>query len=663
MKKVALVLALALVLTMCSFAAAAEGEYHQSPMLDALVESGELPPVEERLPENPTVIDEYLDEYAGDIDIGSYGGTLRMVTTDPTGYSGDMLVAISENLLVMESVNSGEIHPNLVDDYQVNDDMTVHTFTLKKGLKWSDGTEVTMEDFRFAIEDVQLNTTLNPATAAWLTINNVPVKFDIVDDQTFTLTFDGGYGGLATHLSCNGWKDYTYLCLPSEYLKPFHLDYAEECHGSVDAYYEFLQPFADIIGIEDVKENDQWVTVFTNIRTDIWNATKSSSVLLTEQYPGLVEKNMPVLYPWVMKSNENGVITWERNPYYYKVDAEGNQLPYIDELVLNYVESAEVIQLKVMSGDVDFLREAASINNISLYRENAETAHIQSFTMAMTKNPSDVIVNINYGLNTDGTVKDDDESKAWQDAVCHKEFRQALMQAIDAQEVLDAVYYGMGEIQPYFTCNGDADAARELLDSIGMVDIDDDGWRETPSGMKFAAQLWFDGSSNNDWIAIAELYSDYWQAIGLNITGNNVEKSLFSTSVSANEVPLAMQWPNTTMLWYYNNWATGTWAPLYDAWYNAGGLNADLSADYLVPTDDYLEFFQLFSTVTVVTPDEAVNVNNARMMEIISDECVCIEPLYNIYQALVFNEDIRNIPTGGCVNSVNYSLEQCYFDR
>ena len=144
MKKVALVLALALVLTMCSFAAAAEGEYHQSPMLDALVESGELPPVEERLPENPTVIDEYLDEYAGDIDIGSYGGTLRMVTTDPTGYSGDMLVAISENLLVMESVNSGEIHPNLVDDYQVNDDMTVHTFTLKKGLKWSDGTEVTM---------------------------------------------------------------------------------------------------------------------------------------------------------------------------------------------------------------------------------------------------------------------------------------------------------------------------------------------------------------------------------------------------------------------------------------------------------------------------------------------------------------------------------------
>lgn len=210
MRKLSLLLILALLASMCSFAVCAESEYSQSPYLDALVEDGTLPPVEERLPENPTVIDEILDEYTGDIGIGKYGGTLRMVTTNPTGYSGDMLVAISENLLVMESVNSGEIHPNLIDDYQVNDDMTVHTFVLKKGLKWSDGTEVTMEDFRFAIEDVQLNSTLNPVVPSWLTIDGEPVQFDIVDDVTFTLTFSAGYGGLATHLSCNGWKDYTY---------------------------------------------------------------------------------------------------------------------------------------------------------------------------------------------------------------------------------------------------------------------------------------------------------------------------------------------------------------------------------------------------------------------------------------------------------------------
>ena len=238
MKHLALSLALLLILGVAAIPVFAEPTYSQSPYLDTLVESGELPPVEERLPDNPTVIDEYLDEYKENIGVGKYGGDLRLVTTNTGGYSGDMLVAISENLLVMESVNSGEIHPNLVDDYQVSDDMTVHTFKLKKGLKWSDGTEVTMEDFRFAIEDVQLNSSINPVTPAWLMIDGVPVKFDIVDDTTFTLTFANGYGGLATHLSCNGWKDYTYLCLPSAFLKPFHLAYAEECHGSVERQME-----------------------------------------------------------------------------------------------------------------------------------------------------------------------------------------------------------------------------------------------------------------------------------------------------------------------------------------------------------------------------------------------------------------------------------------
>lgn len=664
MRKLSLLLILALLASMCSFAVCAESEYSQSPYLDALVEDGTLPPVEERLPENPTVIDEILDEYTGDIGIGKYGGTLRMVTTNPTGYSGDMLVAISENLLVMESVNSGEIHPNLIDDYQVNDDMTVHTFVLKKGLKWSDGTEVTMEDFRFAIEDVQLNSTLNPVVPSWLTIDGEPVQFDIVDDVTFTLTFSAGYGGLATHLSCNGWKDYTYLCLPSEYLKPYHLDYAEECHGPAEAYYEFIEPFAEVLGVADVKENDQWITVFNNIKVDILNATNSNKVLLTETFEGLVTENMPVLYPWVLTSNINGVTTWVRNPYYYKVDADGNQLPYIDEIQLTYVESPEMIQMQIIAGEVDFCREAAMINNISMYRENADSANIVTYTMAMTKNPANVLININYGLNADGTVKEDDDSRAWQEVNQYVEFREALMYSIDATEVLDSVYYGFGEIQPVFECTGDTDKANQLLDSIGMVDIDADGWRETPSGLKFSAQIWFDGASDSARVPMSELYTDYWQSIGLNIIPNNVESAYLSTSVSANEVPIAMAWPNNTMLWYYNNWETNSWSPLYNAWYNAGGLTAELdSAEYLAPDGEILEFYELMSTVTVVTPDIAVSVNNVRMMEIIRANVLQIEPLWNISQAIVLNEDIRNVATGGCVNSVNYTLEQLYFDR
>lgn len=203
-----------------------------------------------------------------------------------------------------------------------------------------------------------------------------------------------------------------------------------------------------------------------------------------------------------------------------------------------------------------------------------------------------------------------------------------------------------------------------MLDSIGMVDMDGDGWRETPSGLKFSAQIWFDGASDSARVPMSELYTDYWQSIGLNIIPNNVESAYLSTSVSANEVPITMAWPNNTMLWYYNNWETNSWSPLYNAWYNAGGLTAELdSAEYLAPDGEILEFYEMMSTVTVVTPEIVVSVNNVRMMEIIRANVLQIEPLWNISQAIVLNEDIRNVATGGCVYSVNYTLEQLYFDR
>ena len=151
MKKLSWLLVLAMVLLpLCAVTATAEGTYTQAPMFDALVESGELPPVEERLPENPCVLKEFLDEYL-EPEVGNYGGTLRFVTNG-VNWDADVFVGASEGLLTMQSSNSDVIDPNVVEAYEVNEDNTVFTFTLRKGLKWSDGEEVTMEDFRFAIE-------------------------------------------------------------------------------------------------------------------------------------------------------------------------------------------------------------------------------------------------------------------------------------------------------------------------------------------------------------------------------------------------------------------------------------------------------------------------------------------------------------------------------
>ena len=104
-------------------------------MFDALVESGELPPVEERLPENPCLIHEFLDEYL-DPEIGNFGGTLRFVTNS-VNWDADVFVGMTEGLLTMQSSNSDQVDPNIVESYEANEDNTVFTFKLRKGLKLS----------------------------------------------------------------------------------------------------------------------------------------------------------------------------------------------------------------------------------------------------------------------------------------------------------------------------------------------------------------------------------------------------------------------------------------------------------------------------------------------------------------------------------------------
>ena len=230
MKKLSWLLVLAMVVSLFAMTATAEGEYSQSPMLDAAVESGDLPPVEERLPETPRIVKEILDEYL-DYECGNYGGTLRLATCQ-VNWDADAFIGEDENFLTMESANSDVITPNIVEEFTANDDNTVFTFKIRKGLKWSDGEEVTMEDIKFGVENFVFNEELTPVVAAWMrdggTAAGEPMKFEVIDDQTFTLSFNSSYGGFAVHLSIAGWKGYSEFLKPAHFLKPFHPDFAEE---------------------------------------------------------------------------------------------------------------------------------------------------------------------------------------------------------------------------------------------------------------------------------------------------------------------------------------------------------------------------------------------------------------------------------------------------
>lgn len=658
MKKLSLLIALAMLFAFVGSATAENVQYQEAPMLAEQVAAGTLPALEDRLPETPKLTNEILDEYLT-MEIGSYGGTLRLISPD-VNWDPDAFIGMNEAFLTMRSANSGELTPNIVESYETNEDNTVFTFKLRKGMKWSDGMPVTVDDVAFTIDNFVFNEELTPVIAAWMrdggTSAGDPFTFEAIDDYTFTLAFKQSYGGFAVHLSVGGWKGYTELLKPAHYLRKFHIAYAEEEHGSLEGYYEFIKPFAEILGYDDPTAEGVWMYVFNGIDMTNWELTDPNDALTTVKFPGLVESNFPVLFGWMMESYENNLTTWVRNPYYFKVDAAGNQLPYIDRITSSYVESIDIQQLDYVSGKADFGRENATLDNISLYRESKDTANITAYVTPMHVVPTDILINQTYGLNSDGTVKEDADSQAWQEVITDVRFRQALMYAVDAEEILDAVYSDLGEVTTSYMCTGDIDMANQLLDEMGMLDIDGDGYRETPSGLKFQWQIW-NANEATDIIPVVELVVDFWSEIGLKANGYTTDSSLLSTSQGANEVPMRVMWTTTTALWYYDTgWSIESWAPLWNAWRNS-------AEGALEPPQEVKDFLALGESLFTVDPATAVAEVLPEMDAWMSEHLFIIQPLMNVEQCLIINSDIGNVPTGGAGIGWNFAFEQFYYEQ
>jgi peptide/nickel transport system substrate-binding protein len=204
-------------------------DYKEAPEMAELVAAGKLPPVAERLPENPFVVGPGVEVRAEDLDweVGKYGGVLTSVTANPE-LDWTLRDAAMEGFLSSPAHTTTNIKPSLAESFTVNDDATEFVITLRKGTKWSDGTPVTTEDVRFAYEDVMLNEELTPTIPATYRAGGrpgaEPMKLEIVDEYTFKMTFAAPYGRFLRFLGVGQvWGgQYTDLLKPSHYLKKYH---------------------------------------------------------------------------------------------------------------------------------------------------------------------------------------------------------------------------------------------------------------------------------------------------------------------------------------------------------------------------------------------------------------------------------------------------------
>ncbi len=207
-------------------------KFNEAPMLAELVKQGKLPPVEQRLTEEPFVVGPGVLVHKDDLpnwEVGKYGGVLRSVCLNPN-LDWNLRDACMENWLCTPAHYTKPLMGNVAAEFRVSPDNKIFTLRLRRGLKWSDGTPVTTEDVRFAYEDVLLNKEITPIFPADYRSagapGGTPMKLKIIDKYTFRIEFDKPYGRFLRVIGLGSlWGGYHMLLKPSHYLKQFHIKY------------------------------------------------------------------------------------------------------------------------------------------------------------------------------------------------------------------------------------------------------------------------------------------------------------------------------------------------------------------------------------------------------------------------------------------------------
>ncbi|MGH3490360.1 MAG: ABC transporter substrate-binding protein [Actinopolymorphaceae bacterium] len=532
-------------LTGCSFlstdpdkaagpAAAARGA-KEAPMLAELVKTGKLPELSARLPKDPLVV-KPLNE------AGVYGGTMQRGQID---LNGDGLQYMGwAGLVEWSPTTPPEPSPGVAASWEVQDDGRTYVFHLREGVRWSDGEPFTTDDVMYVYENVYLNEELNPVFPGWLSTAGKPGKFVQEDKQTFRIEFAAPHGLLLKYLCFVGLAGgVNPLLQPKHYMSAFHPDIAGK--DKVDALLEEA-------GV------DAWVDHY-HARHDHWK-----------------NADLPVLGAWrITKEPKGNNATAERNPFYWKVDPAGRQLPYIDGASYTFLDQ-EAFGLRAANGQVDLAAWDLSYQSAPLLIRNAEE---KGYRFLRWK-PDGLF----HALNLNQSHPDPVLRELFQDI----NFRAGVSQAINREEMRDALFAGQGRLQhpcaqpedPYyldgmgmrFTAFDEA-RANDLLDQAGLAARDDDGMRLRPDGkpMKLVAQTFTIGVGVPS-IQILEFVKRYWAKVGIDMAIKNVSAELWYASIWHGDfdlncyVPAGYLW-DIDSLWYIPTSGLTYWAPKYGNWY------------------------------------------------------------------------------------------------
>ncbi|MDQ3813611.1 MAG: ABC transporter substrate-binding protein, partial [Armatimonadota bacterium] len=463
----------------------------ESPILADLVKAKKLPPVAERVGPEPLVLE-------GPDGIGQYGGTWIRVANA----AGDVSVIswrLSGATIVRWSPLGYPIRPHIAKSWTVSPDRREWTFHLRKGLKWSDGHPLTADDALYWWEAEQLKFASNPP--AYMSAGGQRGNLVKVDDYTIKFVFPKPNGVLLESLTRVS------PFSPRHYLQKYHPD----------------------LGDEKVREAAMKARGLTSARA-LYTALQD---FRNPEYPRL--------WPWIYRTYKaSPPESFVRNPYFFAVDPQGNQLPYVDRILFE-VKSPKLIPLSAASGDITMQARHITYDNYTLLMENRgrngyEVYHwFPASRSAFTLWP-----------NNNRRVKPGDPVSEQKAALLsNKTFRQALSLSINRWQIIKAIYAGYGEpaqidpgresefhnekLMKSFT-EYDPDRANQMFDSLGLDKRDLEGMRTFPDGTRMT---WYIDFTDFTGEGPAQFVVDDWAKVGIRAIHRERSRPLWSTEKAA----------------------------------------------------------------------------------------------------------------------------------
>ena len=525
--------------------------FKEAPQLAELVKAGKLPPVGERIGQDPLVIKPLRE-------IGKYGGTWRRGFTGPFDTSNGHRVAQNDKLLYYDYTGT-KLVPNIARGWEVSPDGKVTTLLLRRGMRWSDGHPFTADDFIFWYQDLYLNKDLVPTPLSVMMVAGKPIAIEKVDASTIRFVSPEPYYALPIVLA-SVWgighharfgRSALGGFAPAHYLKQFHPKYVSET--------DLAKTVAEL-------KLDSWVTMFKNRNDACRNA------------------DLPVVTPWKTTSPIT-TPTWilERNPYSVWVDTDGNQLPYIDRIRMTLGENLEVINLRAIAGEYDSQARHIDIGKLPVLLENQQKGGYRVYL-----DPSDQGADV--GLFCNQSYEKDGEIARW---LSSREFRIALSHGIDRAQINETFVLGLaqtgsaapGERTLYFPgpefktlhTAHDVKKANAMLDKLGLTKKDAEGYRLRLDGggrlrLSLTTYLGFLPFSQ-----IAEMVVQQWKQIGIRGEIQELERGAATARMQSNEhqIYFETQWGADNIYghtpWIFPAELGIPLGPLYGVWYSSAG--------------------------------------------------------------------------------------------